>query len=48
MPSHIVSMGAMADIGWPELLRFLGNDPHTDSIIIYMESVGEYVVQLNQ
>jgi acetyltransferase len=30
----------MTDVGWGDLIRHFGNDPHTESIVIYMESVG--------
>ena len=39
--SAFVSIGSMLDIGWGDLIRFLGNDPQTHSIMIYMESVGD-------
>jgi len=38
--SAFVSTGAMADVGWGDLIRYFGDDPHTQSIVIYMESVG--------
>ncbi len=38
--SAFVSTGAMTDVGWGDLIRHFGNDPHTESIVIYMESVG--------
>ncbi|MCB1278834.1 acetate--CoA ligase family protein [Prosthecobacter sp.] len=38
--SAFVSTGAMADVGWAELIRHFGDDPRTESIVIYMESVG--------
>lgn len=38
--SAFVSTGAMADVGWGDLIRHFGNDPHTESIVMYMESVG--------
>lgn len=38
--SAFVSTGAMADVGWGDLIRHFGDDPHTSSIVIYMESVG--------
>jgi acetyltransferase len=38
--SAFVSTGAMADVGWGDLIRHFGEDPHTSSIVIYMESVG--------
>jgi len=39
--SAFVSTGAMADVGWGDLIRHFGEDPHTSSIVIYMESVGD-------
>jgi acetyltransferase len=39
--SAFVSTGAMADVGWGDLIRHFGDDPHTASIVIYMESVGD-------
>ena len=39
--SAIVSTGSMLDIGWGDLIDHLGNDPHTKSILIYMESIGD-------
>ena len=39
--SAFVSTGAMADVGWGDLIRHFGDDPHTTSIVIYMESVGD-------
>ncbi len=38
--SHIISVGSMLDVGWGDLIDFLGDDPHTGSIVMYMESVG--------
>ncbi|MFO1486574.1 MAG: acetate--CoA ligase family protein [Verrucomicrobiaceae bacterium] len=38
--SAFVSTGAMTDVGWGDLIRHFGDDPHTESIVIYMESVG--------
>ena len=38
--SAFVSIGSMLDIGWGDLIRYLGDDPQTHSIMIYMESVG--------
>jgi acetyltransferase len=37
--SAVVSTGSMADVDWGDLIEYLGNDPHTRSIVIYMESV---------
>ncbi|MBI4164169.1 MAG: acetate--CoA ligase family protein, partial [Acidobacteria bacterium] len=39
--SAFISIGAMADVGWGDLINYLGDDPHTHSIIIYMESIGD-------
>ena len=39
--SAFVSTGSMLDIGWGELIDYLGDDPHTRAILMYMESVGE-------
>ncbi|HTS37032.1 MAG TPA: bifunctional acetate--CoA ligase family protein/GNAT family N-acetyltransferase [Candidatus Solibacter sp.] len=37
--SAIVSTGSMLDIGWGDLIYHFGDDPHTKSILVYMESV---------
>jgi acetyltransferase len=39
--SAFVSVGSMLDVGWGDLIQYLGDDPHTRSIVIYMESVGD-------
>ncbi len=39
--SHFVSIGSMMDIGWGDLIDYLGDDPRTKSIVIYMESIGD-------
>jgi acetyltransferase len=39
--STFISTGSILDIGWGDLIYFLGDDPHTKSIIIYMESIGD-------
>jgi len=39
--SAFVSTGSMLDIGWGELIDYLGDDPHTHAILMYMESVGD-------
>ncbi|MDJ0737439.1 MAG: bifunctional acetate--CoA ligase family protein/GNAT family N-acetyltransferase [Nostocaceae cyanobacterium] len=39
--SAFVSIGSMLDVGWGDLIYYLGDDPHTKSIVIYMESVGD-------
>ena len=37
--SHFVSVGSMIDIGFHDLIDYFGMDPHTSSILIYMESL---------
>ncbi len=37
----IVSTGSMLNVGWGDLIDYFGNDPHTHSILVYMESVGD-------
>ena len=39
--SAFVSVGSMLDVGWGDLIDYLGDDPHTSSIVIYMESIGD-------
>ena len=39
--STIVSTGSMLDVGWGDLIYHFGDDPHTKSILLYMESVGD-------
>jgi acetyltransferase len=39
--SAIVSTGSMLDVGWGDLIYHFGEDPHTKSILLYMESVGD-------
>ena len=38
--SAAVSVGAMLDVNWGDLIDYFGNDPRTHSIVIYMESIG--------
>ena len=38
--SAFVSIGSMLDVGWGDLIQALGDDPRTQSIVIYMESIG--------
>lgn len=38
--SAFISVGSMLDVGWGDLISYLGDDPHTKSIVIYMESIG--------
>lgn len=39
--SAFVSLGSMLDIGWGDLIDYLGDDPRTKSIVCYMESIGD-------
>ena len=39
--SALASVGTMMDVGWGDLIYYLGDDPQTKSIVIYMESVGD-------
>ncbi|MBE9098451.1 bifunctional acetate--CoA ligase family protein/GNAT family N-acetyltransferase [Vacuolonema iberomarrocanum] len=39
--SAFISIGSMLDISWGDLIYYLGDDPHTKSIVIYMESIGD-------
>ncbi len=39
--SAFISLGSMLDVGWGDLIDYLGQDPHTHSIVLYMESVGD-------
>jgi acetyltransferase len=39
--SAFVSVGSMLDVDWGDLIYYLGDDPHTDSIVIYMETIGD-------
>lgn len=38
--SSFVSIGSMLDIDWGDLIHYLGDDPKTKSIVIYMETIG--------
>lgn len=38
--SAFVSIGSMLDVDWGDLIDYLGDDPHTHSIMIYMETIG--------
>jgi len=38
--SSFISIGSMLDVDWGDLIYYLGDDPTTHSIVIYMESVG--------
>lgn len=39
--SSFVSIGSMLDVGWGDLIHYLGDDPRTESILLYMESIGD-------
>lgn len=39
--SAFISIGSMLDVGWADLVYYLGDDPNTQSIVIYMESIGD-------
>lgn len=39
--SAFVSVGSMLDVGWGDLIQYLGDDPRTRSIVLYMESIGD-------
>jgi acetyltransferase len=39
--SAFISIGSMVDVNWGDLIDHLGDDPHTRSILLYMESVGD-------
>jgi acetyltransferase len=38
--SAFVSVGSMLDVNWGDLIYYLGDDPHTKSIVMYMETIG--------
>lgn len=37
--SAFISVGSMLDVDWGDLIYYLGDDPKTKSIVIYMESI---------
>src|SRR3954471_2645937 len=39
--SAFISIGSMLDVGWGDLIYYLGDDPNTKSIVIYMETIGD-------
>ncbi len=39
--SAFISIGSMADVGWGDIIDYLGDDPRTKAIVIYMESIGD-------
>ncbi|MDJ0708704.1 MAG: bifunctional acetate--CoA ligase family protein/GNAT family N-acetyltransferase [Leptolyngbyaceae cyanobacterium MO_188.B28] len=38
--SAFISVGSMLDVDWGDLISYLGDDPYTHSIVIYMEAIG--------
>jgi acetyltransferase len=38
--SVFASLGSMVDVDWGDLIYYLGDDPNTQSIVIYMETIG--------
>jgi acetyltransferase len=39
--SSFVSVGSMLDVDWGDLIYYLGDDPQTKSIVMYMETIGK-------
>jgi acetyltransferase len=39
--SAFVSVGSMLDVGWGDLIDYFADDPNTNSIVMYMESIGD-------
>ncbi|MFM7572784.1 MAG: bifunctional acetate--CoA ligase family protein/GNAT family N-acetyltransferase, partial [Snowella sp.] len=39
--SSFISIGSMLDVDWGDLIYYLGDDPYTQAIAIYMESIGD-------
>ncbi len=39
--SVFASLGSMLDVDWGDLITWLGHDPHTESIVMYMETIGD-------
>jgi acetyltransferase len=39
--SAIISVGSMLDVSWGDLIDHFGDDPNTQAILIYMESIGD-------
>src|SRR6185437_2838190 len=38
--SAFVSIGSMMDVDWRDLIDYLGSDPQTSSIVLYLETLG--------
>jgi acetyltransferase len=39
--SAFLSIGSMLDVSWGDLITWLGDDPDTHSIVLYMEAIGD-------
>lgn len=39
--SAFVSVGSMLDVGWGDLIQYFGDDPRTEAIVMYMETIGD-------
>jgi len=39
--SSFISIGSMADVNWGDIIDYLGSDPMTSTILIYMETIGD-------
>lgn len=39
--SAFISMGSMIDVSWSDVIYYLGDDPRTRSIVLYIESIGD-------
>ncbi|HYP09368.1 MAG TPA: acetate--CoA ligase family protein [Bryobacteraceae bacterium] len=39
--SAFFSVGAMLDVDWGDLIHYLGDDPATKAIVLYMETIGD-------
>ena len=39
--SAFISAGSMLDVSWGDLINYLGDDPNTHSIVMYIESIGD-------
>jgi acetyltransferase len=39
--SSFVSIGSMLDVSWGDIIYYLGDDPNTKAIAIYMETIGD-------
>lgn len=39
--SAFISIGSMLDVDWADLIYYLGDDPRTKAIVMYMETIGD-------